>query len=326
MLIFAQREYKHFFDMALSKTQIIACSQLSGMGRVRVLALADEAEKQQVELKNAAELAEFISHCRETKNVKNLPDYLPTEINSALALAEKIEDDAAKASVSILTCYSPDYPQKLKRLQKNGRDISPLLLFVKGNSELLIQRPSIAIIGTRNPSISGSLYSSMFAEILAKEGLNIVSGLALGCDTAAHKGALKAEGLTTAVLAHGLDSVYPPENKQLATDIVENGGLLVSEYPIGIRAQINYFVERDRIQAGISDATMIIEGDRDSGARHAIHTALNNGRQAYCTTLSASFAESVPGTIPELDDNVAQIISEKDLMDIAKDILRNQGK
>lgn len=108
--------------------------------------------------------------------------------------------------------------------------------------------------------------------------MNIVSGLALGCDTAAHEGALKVGGATTAFLGGGLDEIYPQENEGLARRIVERGGLLLSEYPVGTQGNKYTLVARDRLQAGLAAATLVVQCSRHSGTMHASKATLSAGK------------------------------------------------
>lgn len=124
-------------------------------------------------------------------------------------------------------------------------------------------------------------------------GFNIVSGLALGCDTVGHLGALDMNGTTTAVLAHGLDHVYPKENKYLADKILDNGGLLITEYPINQRPQPRFFIERDRIQAGLSLGTIVIETDLKSGTMKTVGFTIEYGRLSACVNYPTDKRNSV---------------------------------
>lgn len=281
----------------LTKTQMLALMQLPQMGRKSVIALADYAKQTKTRISGTTELADFLEECAKKKAVRGLKSYLETEINSAFAFANKIEEEAAINGIKITSYNDKDFPKSLLFLKKDGKNDSPAIIFSKGDFSILNNTPSVAIIGTRNPSIAGIITSTLFAEEFAKEGFNIVSGLALGCDTAAHRGALNAGGKTTAILAHGLDMVYPPENKQLLQEIINNGGLAVSEYPTNVRPQQIYFVERDRLQAGLANATIVVEANATSGARHAIKTAINNQKNTYCTELSKDIAPAEDGCL-----------------------------
>lgn len=154
-----------------------------------------------------------------------------------------------------------------------------MLLYYRGNLKVL-DLPSIAIIGTREPTLNGIKAGEYFASEFSKRGFNIVSGLAIGCDTTGHVGALKAKGHTTAFLANGLDweSIYPKENLDLAKQIVENDGLLLSEYPVGQSCGRYGLVARDRLQAGLAQATVVIQTGVKGGSMHAVNATIASNK------------------------------------------------
>lgn len=195
------------------------------------------------------------------------------QIDSAEQKALKLIEESKSHGISIISFYDKKYPEILK-----STDDPPFLLNYKGNINLLNEKSGVAIIGTRNPSKYGFDVSKRFATRSTEKGLNVVSGLALGCDEAAHIGALESNGYTTAVLAHGLDITYPKENKELAQNILNNKGLLISEYFVGQKGMRNYFVERDRIQAGLSKGIIVVETDIKGGTMHTVGFAKNYGR------------------------------------------------
>ena len=140
----------------------------------------------------------------------------------------------------------------------------------------------VAVIGTREPSSLGYKIAERLGYKFGEAGLNVVSGLAIGCDTGGHKGSLQAHGLTTAILAQGLDKVYPKENKELADSIIDNGGCLISEYFVGSVSQASNFVERDRLQAGLSHAVVVVETDIKGGTMHTVKYAEKYQRILAC--------------------------------------------
>ena len=162
------------------------------------------------------------------------------------------------------------FPRKLKEMKD-----PPLLLHCLGDISI-INDAGVAVIGTREPTEFGRKAAEDLGEKLASLNKIVVSGLALGCDTGGHIGCLKGNGKTIAVLAHGLDTMYPPENRDLAIRIIKNGGLLVSEYPFGTKVRGPYFVERDRIQAGLADAVIVIETGIQGGTLHTVGFAKEN--------------------------------------------------
>lgn len=146
---------------------------------------------------------------------------------------------------------------------------------------------SVAIVGTRKPTPYGKEIGHMLAYELAKRGIAIISGLALGVDAVAHRGALEAGGITLAVLGNGLDTIYPASHKDLAHQIVEKGGALISEYPPEEPARPYYFLERNRIVSGLSDAIIVIEAAARSGTLNTAAHALEQGKEIF----------AVPGNI-----------------------------
>ena len=196
-----------------------------------------------------------------------------SEFQKAFDRANRIIEQSEMAGIKLVGYTDIDYPKLLK-----GIDDFPLLLSIKGQYKALNQLPSVAIIGTREPSDFGYKIGIRLGEVFGEDGFNVISGLAIGCDTAGHTGCLNKDGVTTAVLAHGLDSIYPKDNKQLAATILDKGGILISEYLIGQRPQANYFIERDRIQAGLSQAIIVVETDIKGGTMHTVKFAKNGKR------------------------------------------------
>jgi len=165
----------------------------------------------------------------------------------------------------------------------------PSTLYVLGSlpSE---RRTSVAIVGTRRPSSYGKQVTYDLAYKLAKEGIIIVSGLAFGIDAIAHKAALDAGGITIAVQANGLDSLYPASHRQLAKQIVESGGAIISEYPVGTPAHKHHFLARNRLVSGLSDAIVVTEAATRSGTLSTVNHALDQNKEVF----------AVPGNITSL--------------------------
>lgn len=147
--------------------------------------------------------------------------------------------------------------------------------------------PVIAIVGSRKPTSYGKEITYRFAYDLAKRGIIIISGLALGIDSIAHRAAIDAGGITIAILASGLDKIYPASNKQLANLIIEKGGAIVSEYEPGVEPRDYRFLERNRIVSGLSDAVLVTEAAVRSGTLSTVSHALNQGKEIF----------AVPGNI-----------------------------
>lgn len=154
---------------------------------------------------------------------------------------------------------------------------TPKGLYIRGNIQS--SAPKVAIVGTRRATSYGRETAFRIAETLAREGVLVVSGLALGIDSAAHEGALAGEGVTWAVLGSGLDNVWPKVNLALADSIVQRGGALISEYPPETKGQYFTFPERNRIIAGLSQLIIVIEAPEKSGALITARLALEAGRE-----------------------------------------------
>mgnify|MGYP000902888278 CR=1 FL=1 len=206
-----------------------------------------------------------------------LPLGLPTgldcyqeELERALPQAEEELALCRHAGISILPFFSPSYPKSLEALQRSR----PVLLYALGDLELLHADRSVTIVGTRSPSPEGRRAAYEIARARAMRGETIISGLALGCDKAAHRGALEVGGRTIAVLATGLDRAHPETHAgDVQTELVYHGGLLLSEYPLGTPVSKHRLIARDRIQAALGDELLIIECGRSSGTMHTVRFA-----------------------------------------------------
>ena len=210
------------------------------------------------------------------------------EERTATALVEargKISPDAEvdrleKAGVQALTWHDQAYPPRLKQI-----DDPPPVLYVKG-SLLPEDERAVAIVGTRSPTTYGREAAAALAGDLAGNGITIASGLALGIDTVAHRAALTQGGRTIAVVANGLDVVYPRDNANLSRQMEEQGAV-IGEYPLGTRPDPRGFPRRNRLISGISLGTLVVEAGEKSGARWTVYHALEQNREVFC----------VPGSI-----------------------------
>lgn len=182
-----------------------------------------------------------------------------------------------ESGIRVLSFHDEGYPKRLR-----GIPDPPALLFVKGETGGLYSTESLAVIGTRKPTRHGEKAARGSARAAVEKEFVIVSGLARGCDTHAHEGCLEAGGVGVAVLAHGPDRVYPAANRDLANRLVEQGGCLVSEYPAGSKPARSAFVERDRVQSGLSDAVLVIETGVRGGAMHTVRFARDQKRPIAC--------------------------------------------
>jgi DNA processing protein len=251
---------------------------------------------------NAQDLIGFL----ESIKGSGLPKLKVPDVKSctnALEAAEIILSANEREDVSTLICGDRNYPQGLADIESR-----PPLLYIKGDVTS-VKEPNnlVAVVGSRKPSDWGAERCYELARKLGNDGLHVVSGLAIGCDTAAHKGCLAAvgSGKTIAVLAGGLDQIDPSVNRDLSTEIVEKGGCLISESAIGTRPSRYSFVQRNRIQSGLCNRIIVAETAIDGGTMHTANFALKYGRQLGC------LARTIEGSIIAMSEGNAQLMKEQ---------------
>lgn len=176
----------------------------------------------------------------------------------------------------ILDFYESDFPRMLREIKD-----PPRRLYYQGDLSC-IERPCVAIVGTRHATPRGLALAHHWAKIMGERGLTVVSGLAYGIDTAAHEGALAGGGATVAVLAHGIEDIEPKGNLKLAERIVDSGGLVLSEHNGEGRVFAKDYLVRNRIIAGLCASTVVIEAPYKSGALNTASHANENGRNVWC--------------------------------------------
>jgi DNA processing protein len=213
-------------------------------------------------------------HTLVTKHVSSKITF--SQLQKAYSLAQTTLTELKKHNIQLLIPTDIHFPPQLKSIPD-----PPVLLYAKGNVELLYNSNLVALIGTRSITPFGTQIGSEIAKKLAVSYV-VVSGLALGCDTIAHQKCLEAKGKAIAVLPQGLDKIYPKQNEKLANQILSSGGCLLSEYNIGVRAQAYTFVERDRLQSGLSHAVIIIETGIKGGTMHTAKFAREQHRLLAC--------------------------------------------
>ncbi|HEX3662664.1 MAG TPA: DNA-processing protein DprA [Acidobacteriaceae bacterium] len=181
----------------------------------------------------------------------------------------------AETGAALVTYHDETYPERLREIYD-----PPPLLWVRGDASLL-GRPALAVVGTRHPTPYGTGMAEKLARELAERGLVILSGMARGVDTAAHKGALTAKRPTVAVWGTGVDVIYPKENKGLAEQIVAGGGAILSELPLGTFPAPQNFPKRNRVISGMSVGVLVIEAGENSGTRVTARCALEQNREVF---------------------------------------------
>jgi len=203
------------------------------------------------------------------------------KIYKAINQKEKVNLDEVNSTIGehgekYITLLSEEYPSRLKSIYK-----PPFVLFYRGDISLVNCSKSIAIIGSRNNSEYGKEVTEKLSRELANKNLVIVSGLAKGIDSIAHKSCLEVNGKTIAVLANGLNKNYPSENEMLQKEI-ENKGVVISEYPNSVEPHKENFPIRNRIVAGLSDGVIVSEANKKSGTMITVARALEMGKDIFC--------------------------------------------
>jgi DNA processing protein len=214
----------------------------------------------------------------------------------------------AEANARVLTIIDRDYPPNLREI-----DDAPPLLYVRGEiteADAL----SVAVVGTRRPTPYGRQVADELTHQLAAGGVCVVSGLARGIDGIAHRAALSAGGRSLAVMASGLDVIYPPEHRRLASEVVERGAL-ISEQPLGTEPRGDFFPRRNRILSGLSLGVLVIEGDIKSGGLITANCALDQGREVFATPGSI-FSTQSRGTNLKIAKGEAKLVqSVQDILE-----------
>lgn len=187
----------------------------------------------------------------------------------------------AEHNIHLLDPHSEHYPHLLREIRR-----APPLLYVWGDPTVL-SLPQIAVVGSRSPTPGGRDNATQFARELASAGVTITSGLALGIDIAAHQGTLSANGKTIAVLGTGIDQIYPQRHFQIAQEIVNHGGAVITEFPLGVQPLPANFPQRNRIISGLSLGVLVVEAAVKSGSLITARYALQQNREVF----------AIPGSI-----------------------------
>ena len=252
---------------------------IKGVGPKKVLSIGNTIKERNIPIESLEDLASFMKTMKE----KAINNVRMEDLQKAYNYAMNIVEASKAEGIGFKGYYDDDFPESLRKtVDEEGKENPPLLLWYRGDFSIT-KLPGIAVIGTREPTEEGIIGGKYLAGEFAKRGFNIVSGLAIGCDTCGHEGALNVNGKTTAILANGLDnkSIYPPENRDLAENIVKNGGVLLSEYPINTSVNRYSLVARDRLQSGLAQATLVIQTGKAGGTMHAAKATLAANKPLY---------------------------------------------
>ncbi|MBC7341118.1 MAG: DNA-protecting protein DprA [Clostridia bacterium] len=201
----------------------------------------------------------------------------PSTLDKAHRSAHEVLSRDRELGIEEVPFYDARYPRLLSLIP----DFPPIL-FVRGRSECLKSTRNVAVVGTREPTPTGRARAPMMASYFAAKGYVVVSGFAKGIDTAAHRGAIEAGGITVGVLGGPLDKLHPAENRHLMMEALERGGCLLSEKPLGNPATKADFIRRDRIQAGLSLGVIAVQAGINSGTMHTALFAKRYGRPVFC--------------------------------------------
>lgn len=223
---------------------------------------------------------------------------------------DRVIKRAEKLGVELMTYWDEDYPSLLREIYD-----PPILLWIKGNRNAL-NNDSIAVVGTRRASRYGLDMAERFSTGLAETGLTIVSGLALGIDGAAHKAVVECGGCTVGVLGSGIDKIYPNKHIRLAHNIIDSGGAVISEFPVGTNPDAGNFPVRNRIVSGLSLGTLVVESGLEGGSMITAKSAIDQNREVFVIPHSLGNANSegcnslIKRSMGKLVQNVDDILEE----------------
>lgn len=236
-----------------------------------------------------SEMLEEIAECKDIYlPIVGIDVYNQMLAESDNSFIDKIIYAYDAKNIKILTLFSDDYPNDLSNIQD-----PPIVLYCRGNIDLL-DTPKIAVVGTRRLTRYGTDVTTKFTKELTYNKFTIVSGLARGVDSVAHRVCLENEGNTIAVLGCGIDIIYPKENRDLTLAILEKG-LIISEFPLGTSPQPFNFPQRNRIISGLSDGVLITEAGIKSGSMITANLAIDQGKELFIVPGSI-FSEASSGT------------------------------
>ena len=227
--------------------------------------------------------AVYSANRSELEQLRLVPEAIDSIIGRNLqAAAESEIKTVRKLGGDILLLDDGVYPSSLREIYD-----PPIVIYVKGSWSHCLDQPCIAVVGSRRCSTYGQNAALMISRDLAQRGVTVISGFARGIDAAAHRGALEAGGRTVAVLGTGLDQCYPRDHRKLASDILENGGAVVTQFPLGTPPVSENFPYRNRIISGLSLGVIVVEASENSGSLITARLAMEQNREVF----------AVPGNI-----------------------------
>lgn len=279
--------------------KLLALSKLKGIGAKKLSALSLAPNFEEYDLNNIID-----------KLLPKAYSYTKPEINDAVTFAKTQIEKAQKSNHVIISSFDSHYPNSLKRMHD-----APNILFVAGDVTQLNGK-NITIIGTREPSEHGIEIAKRISKWFAERKWNIVSGLAYGVDKLAHEQCIDSNSKTIAVMAQGLEKVYPAKHKYLTEKILDKGGVLISEYAYDSFVGRANFVQRDRIQAGLSAGVILIQSSLKGGSLHASRKAIDYERALIVAGQSKT---DITSSIDGIQANLTLLNgSDKDILSLLK--------
>jgi DNA processing protein len=242
--------------------------------------------------------------------------FSPEAARDALKTARSEIQEAEALGIKVIPVTSGLYPRNLLIIPDG-----PLVLFLLGDVEAIRINRQVAVVGTRKPSSKGEVFCQRITGTLVEGDVTIISGLAIGCDSIAHETCLELGGTTVAVMPCGLDVITPASNRDMAKRIVQSGGALVSEYPLGTKPRKGNYVQRNRIQSGLSDAVIIVEAALNSGTMETANHCRNQGRPLYSVSPDTLGNDADPGGNRKLIEGGAKVLKSKDgVLELIQDL------
>lgn len=278
----------------------IALNAIKGLGPVRIKYLLEKFDSPETIFRQP-------SHVLKKSGV--FPDSAVNDVHNPKLLIDA-EDQirrAQRSNIHILTLKSPEYPPLLREIFA-----PPPVIYVRGNLAVF-RKQSVAVVGTRNPSVYGKNVTTSLVQDLVKNPVTIISGLALGIDSCAHKVCLEHKGITVAVLGSGADMIYPASNRHIAERIIETGAI-VSEFPLGTEPVSYNFPRRNRIISGLSAGVCVIEAGKKSGSLITAHYAVQQGREVFAVPGSI-FSQKSDGTFNLIKNGAIPVQCAQDIVD-----------
>lgn len=257
---------------------LLFLSSFKGIGKTSIRRMIDEHCFENISFEKINDLLEWLKqHSEYFKNKNYIKSLTLEDVSAANDKRIELENKLKAVGANYISWFDEKYPNRFRIMQKT-KDY-PILLFYKGDIELMNHPKLVSIIGTREPCAETHRIGELIGKYAVEKGYAVVSGLAVGCDTIGHVSCLNAGGKTIAIMGTGIDKVYPKENKELAQRIVDNGGLIITEELPGFSGASYSFVSRDRLQAAGADIVIALETSKNGGTMHASRATMTYRRK-----------------------------------------------